>query len=371
MSSDPMLRQSNMESLRILAFVMIIMDHVSWSGVTLIHTSDPSWLFSVSLNIISRFGVDLFVLIGAYFMCSGSLSIRKIVKRWRAILYPVAVLVAVIYLISPPISMQQAIDDLIRMLQGNPFSIGDVWLGHLWFIYPYLILIAISPILNHAIKSMDRGTHKRAIIGLTGLFIVVPTINALTSMPLLYIAGGPILLFISLYFVAGYIRKYDVRIAPIKGVAITAATVVIVLAMTLLYTSVLHIPTPENPNGTNTYFFGDSLLPVFIGSISLFLTFRSIDLKNRLINLGGKFTYEAYLVHPLVWNMVALVLPISYSAPYDGVPGKIVVTIVLVSILSMMYAFSRYLMDRGIARAWKGIRPISASNVESPNQVKP
>jgi hypothetical protein len=88
----------------------------------------------------------------------GSLSIRKIVKRWRAILYPVAVLVAVIYLISPPISMQQAIDDLIRMLQGNPFSIGDVWLGHLWFIYPYLILM---PSLPSSIMPSSRWTGER------------------------------------------------------------------------------------------------------------------------------------------------------------------------------------------------------------------
>jgi len=360
-----------MESLRILAFVMIITDHISWSGVTLIHTGDPSWFFSLILNISSRLGVDLFVLIGAYFMCSKTLGTSKIAKRWWAILYPVFILVGVIYLISPPLSLQQVIDDSIMMLQGNPVSIHEVWLGHLWFIYPYLILIAISPILNHAINAMDQRTHKRAMIGLVGLFILAPTINAFVSRPLLYIAGGPILSFISLYFVAGYIRKYDVRIAPIKGVAATVAIISAVFAVTLLYTLVLHIPTPENPNGTNTYFLGDSLLPVFVASIFLFLTFRSINLKSKLINVGGKLTYEAYLIHPVVWSLIILVWPISYSAPYAGVSEQIVVTILLISSVSMVYALLRYLMDLGIARAWKEVKSITPSKGKSLDRVRP
>ncbi len=213
---------------------MIVSDHISWSGVTLIQTSDPNWLLPLLVNTCSRFGVDLFVLIGAYFMCSKALGVGGIAKRWLVILYPIAILLGAIYIISPPLSLQQVLNDSIRMLQGTPVSIQGIWLGHLWFIYPFLVLIALSPILNFAINAMDRGAHKKVMIGLVGLFIVVPTINAFTSISLLYVAGGPILCFITLYFVASYIRKYDVRMAPIKGVAIFIGAIAAVLALTAI-----------------------------------------------------------------------------------------------------------------------------------------
>ena len=357
----PKSRLANFEALRILAFVMIVSDHVSWSGVTLIDTNDPNWYFSTFINIWSRFGVDLFVLIGAYFLSSRTLGVSDIAKRWWRILYPIAILLGVVYLISPPMSLQGVFEDLILLLRGSPVSIQGIWLGHLWFIFPYLILVAISPILNFAIDSMDRRTHRRVMFGLAGLFIIVPTINAIVATPLLYIAGGPILTFIALYFVASYIRKFDVRIAPLKGGMVTMAIIIAIFVLTFAYTLVFHIPTPENPNGTNTYFFGDSILPVFIGSIFLFLTFRSIDLKNKLISFSGKLTYDAFLIHSVVWFLVMIAWPVSYVEPYAGITTQIVVTILLVVSISFVYALSRHLMDLGLSRFWREIKNVASS----------
>lgn len=343
-----------------MAFIMIVTNHVSWSGVTSVDTNDPNWFFCTIINTCSRFGVDLFVLIGAYFLSSKTLGVSDIAKRWWRILYPIAILIGVVYLISPPGSPQIVLNDLILLLQGTPVSIQEIWLGHLWFIFPYLILIAISPILNHAMDSMARGTHGRVVLGLTGLFILVPTMNAIAAMPLLYIAGGPILSFITLYFVAAYIRKYDVRIAPLKGALITTAIIGAVFVLTFAFTVIMNIPTPENPNGTNTYFMGDSILPVFIGSIFLFLTFRSIDLKNKLISFSGKLTYEAFLIHPVIWFLIVLVWPVSYVEPYTGISTQIVVTILLVVGISLLYAFFRHIMDLGLSRSWMEIRTIAS-----------
>jgi surface polysaccharide O-acyltransferase-like enzyme len=274
---------------------MIVTNHVSWSGVTAVDTNDPNWFFCTIINTCSRFGVDLFVLIGAYFLSSKTLGVSDIAKKVVEVTvsdrHPDGGRIS-------DITARVATDSVERpdiVAARTPVSIRRSGLGTCGSYFPYLILIAISPILNHAMDSMARGTHRRVVLGLTGLFILVPTINAIAAMPLLYIAGGPILSFITLYFVAAYIRKYDVRIAPLKGALITTAIIGAVFVLTFAFTVIMNIPTPENPNGTNTYFMGDSILPVFIGSIFLFLTFRSIDLKNKLISFSGKLTYEAFL----------------------------------------------------------------------------
>ena len=115
MALEPTKRLSNIEALRILALVLIIGVHVSSWGLVNAPAGSSNWLSATLICSFSRFGVNVFVLIASYFMCSKMLDLKGIAKRWWALVFPVIVLTLLIFLFSPPAS----IDEVIQYLRTS------------------------------------------------------------------------------------------------------------------------------------------------------------------------------------------------------------------------------------------------------------
>ena len=108
---------------------------------------------------------------------------------------------------------------------------------------------------------------------------------------------------------AAYIRKYDLTIAPLKGIGISLLLGFVAFLLICVYSLVLAVPSPY-PSGAYDYFQGNNTLFIYGGAIFMFLAFRSVSFQNRGISFAGKLTYEAFLFHSVVLYFFAAYLPI-------------------------------------------------------------
>ena len=108
-----------------------------------------------------------------------------------------------------------------------------------------MILVALSPILNHAVRSMSREQHRAAILILTCIFIGAPTINAFVTTGFIFAISDVntnLTYFVTLYVVAAYIKKYDVSIAPLKGAGMSALFGLSAFALICVYSDLSDTP---------------------------------------------------------------------------------------------------------------------------------
>ena len=75
-------RQSNMELLRIIAMTMIILGHFLGQGGVLENTSGLPYAVAFLLSQGGRISVNLFLMIGCWFMCDSPFRASKVLRLW-------------------------------------------------------------------------------------------------------------------------------------------------------------------------------------------------------------------------------------------------------------------------------------------------
>lgn len=379
-------RLSNIEALRIFALISVVAIHVCEPAVLAFPTNSINWAFANAIDGASRVGVDIFILIAGYFLCMKNLTLKGIARRWLLILYPLMVVVLVYFLYSPPTSVPDATFFLKQLSQGTSSSYHRILTGHLWYIYPFLLMVALSPLMNHAISSMDRETYRKVLLVLVTIVIIPHTVEDFTTSSIFFQTNDTLFYFLALYFVAGYIRKFDVRVDPKKTLGLWLITTASVIALCYYYTNVIQAPSVY-VNKAYTSFYGFDDLLVFLGAIFLFMAFRQMELKSRVVSLCGKFTYDAYLVHLFFVFIILNIWPFDYtrSTPFLDYSTHALGVIGVVVALSMGYGLLRYAMDLGLmaaikradirerVRSWsarqEGNRPKKNEDVETPRFV--
>lgn len=128
-------RESNMELLRIVAMLMIVIYHTFYYRLQYYQESAP--LFA-SLTVVLHIGVILFVLISGYFgikpSVKGFLRLYCVVIFYDLVLYVVFVGIG-----EQTLSWKEAIKCLLPMSCHR---------GDYWFIREYMILYLCSPLIN-------------------------------------------------------------------------------------------------------------------------------------------------------------------------------------------------------------------------------
>ena len=191
-------RESGLELLRIIAMLFIVMHHaVMFSGVNSSNILE-SKIFDI-LQIGGKLGVNLFVLISAYFMVNKSFKLSRILK----IIFETFFYSVFIYLIFIAFGKTNfTIDEFI--LNFFPV-IFERW----WFVTTFVLLMILSPFLNIIIKSVSKNLL--LVISIV-LFAYGVGVNEILLKVGNYLGVGltsymnKLLWFVTLYFIASYIR---------------------------------------------------------------------------------------------------------------------------------------------------------------------
>ena len=188
------MRKSNLELLRIVSVLIIILSHyVGHSGFDFAGEG-----FSFNRLFIESFrlgavGVDIFILISGYFLVTAEFKFSKLIKLECEVLFYSILLGVVFFFTTDLVGMKELVFSFLPSLSNS-----------YWFISTYLLLYLLSPFINKMIHAIGQKGHARLLVILYAVYVLIPTVTNLT------LAGtSNIMLFLLLYLTAAYYRLYD------------------------------------------------------------------------------------------------------------------------------------------------------------------
>lgn len=296
-------RQSNIELLRIISMMAVILVHLDGAslglptpgGISDCTASDAWRIVTESITII---GVNCFTLISGYFGIRARLS-GLLRFTLMCIFYAVGIyLAANLFLIFVQHQQPQF------FWKGLLESVMVYTHTDLWYVPAYLLLYLLSPMINAAVDSLPLNKFRLWL----ALFILAnvwcgwlweggfnPSGYTAFQLIMMYLIGR----YLALRFRDGMPRR--MRVVSISVyVASTLLTAVIALWM--------------KPGMVYAY----NAPWVIISSVALFLFFTTLRIRSGAINTLATGAFAAYLIHknPLIWGNFIKPTALDYWA--DG-----------------------------------------------------
>lgn len=331
-------RKSNIEVLRIISMFLIVAHHFSVHGgfKLLQSTVSINRIWVQLLQMGGKIGVDIFVIISGYFLIQSSKNkLSKVLKLWVQLLF-YSLIIYLIFVIVGDATL--SIKELIK-------NIFPVIFTKWWFASTYFILYLLTPYLNKLLISFSKNEYQNFLILLTVLWCIIPTFttNLFQSNPLIW--------FIYLYALAGYIRLYGLLDSVRAKTCILLAVLTSMLTfLSAVFFDILGLKVNIFSEHA-TYFFEMQKLPILIISVLLFLGFSRIDIgSNRGINIVASATFGVYLIHDNNYVRVFLWENLFKNASFAHsdylIPYSILVIILVYVVCTLIELMRIYLVEK-------------------------
>lgn len=291
-------RSSNLELLRILCMLLIIGDHLTGqSGIADYATLPSSFAFCL-IGCGSRIACNVFVLIGAWFLCEQPYKTRRPLSLWLSL-----------WLYTVPVT-------LLCKLAGLDVSWGALrWAAfpastrQLWFISDYLLLLLCVPLLNRLLRGLSRPAHRGLLAVLAVPLIVYPTLFGENGA-----VSDTAWMFLYEYLLIAYLCRWpDNRLAHL--LQHRAAALGLGLGLPLLNTILRAVLETRGLTDGKAFqymaYYRTALgaLPNLLAALALFYLFKGLDLGCvRWVNALAGTTLGVYILHQVpafrgfLWN---------------------------------------------------------------------
>lgn len=298
-------RESNLELLRIVSMLFIIMHHYAVHGFLLKENFNLfpiviNKLIILFLSVGGEIGVNCFIFISSFYLINSKIKLNKVIDIFIKVTFYSIAIVLILYLMRD--------DYLIKL--GNLVIIKEIikaglsFLIGYWFISCYILLYLSSPFLNKVISNITKIELRVLIVGMLIIWCFFRT----SGINLFY---SNYIWFVLLYFLSTYIKKY-ISLEKIKQKFLLiwiCTTYFILISSILILGKVLE----------NKILFSKILLHqiapynIFIIIISLFLFLYFLKLKIGEVNkinylatsmLGVYLLHDNILVRKYIWSNV-------------------------------------------------------------------
>lgn len=286
------------EVYRILAMVAIVSYHYGVHGGVLGGAdSGEAEQFLTGYSSMGKWGVDAFVLIGAYFMAQSAFRAQN-TFRWRGLrsiliqVWSTSWLILLVALIWLPGQLDT---------ETTWSAIFPVATDFYWFVTIYVMLMILAPFINLLIKAMTRRQH----LTLVGVLFVAWSL--LSVIPDVTFGVNSLAWFVELYLIAAYVAHYPLRGSAKLWGASAAVFAVLVPASTLLASSVA---TAHPEWGFDAELMRSQYAP-FVALSAIAGLVAVTKTRPRLwpaVNTVAAATFGVYLLHdnailrPLLWE---------------------------------------------------------------------
>ena len=272
--SEKKVRQSNIELLRIVAILFVLIGHV---GVVMGLPSEEDWALTPISSLIrilfSSFavgGVDIFVLISGWF------GIRSSSKGIGKFVYQVLFLLWSIYMVA--IFCGKA----SFTVEGIKTSMG-LTEGY-WFVMAYLGLYILSPVLNAFCEYATKKQFRLLLLSFYCFQIYYSWVTGFVN----YFEGYSIVMFCGLYLTARYVRIYPVEFIEQKSLQIYFLCSIFVFVIATMglwrWGHALRMIRYDNP-------------VVILAAVSLLQFFSKWQFHSKFINWMATGCFAVYIIH--------------------------------------------------------------------------
>ena len=292
-------RLANIELLRIIAMLMVVMLHYLGKGellptmtIRMDSTAYIAWILE-SLSIVA---VNVYVLISGYFLVESEFKPGKIARIVLQVLF--YTLVITILSLAFGLIQKEDLGFYNLIVQLFPFQLEQYW-----FMTSYLVLYILSPVLALGVKAMS----KKQLQVVTGVFVLFMCVEK-SILPVQIVfdeRGYDALWFICLFLVAAYIRLHGIRFLEKKAWAVVfyLGGVAMILLESLAI-SFVYEKTGELGHLVGTTYHYNHIF-VFLSSVGLFMFFKQITIRDgwfaTLVCKVSPYTLGVYLLHEHVY----------------------------------------------------------------------
>ena len=283
-------RQSNMELLRVISMLAVVMVHLDGASLSLPKPTGDMWAVTargwwiLSVESVTIIGVKCFTLISGYFGIK--VHLRRIMKfAMQCVFYSV-----LIYLVSAIVPVFSGGDVKFSLI-----DFGKSWLvfSHtdLWYVPAYLGLYLLSPFLNAGVESLSKRQFRYVLAA----FILFNVWCGWLWGGKFNQNGYTVVQLVMMYLIGRYIGKYFLitdsnrqrvrRWALIAYVCATAVTAVLAVHIDSIHAFAYNSPL------------------VLTSSVALFVAFATLRFHSRVVNWLALSSFAVYLIHknPFVW----------------------------------------------------------------------
>ena len=276
-------RDSNMELLRIVAMLLIMVIHASNRALPMPDSEDivanPSSTFlQFTARGFSIMGVDVFV------MLSGWYGIRLRLSRISELLFQILffgiLCLLVRYILTGgqlPYSPVQTILTLF-MLDNTSY----------WFIKCYLGLCLFTPVLN---AFVEHATKRQFTLTLCGLFVFQFVFGWVFESTAWICAGYSLPFFMCLYLLARFMKVHQPKFTRLPRFV---DLFVYLGAVVVLSVGVFFLRRYVGIGGV-LYFYNSPF--VILAAVSLLLFFSKLSFHHKFVNWLGISVFSIYLTH--------------------------------------------------------------------------
>ena len=272
-----MSRKSNIELLRIIAMMMVLILHANGA----VGPFQPYSPGGSNLNEFFRLLVEeaCLVSVNVFVMISGWFGINA---SWKGVL---------------SLFFQLAFYSLLiwsgfSLFSGHLFPIKETLLScfgmSYWFIPSYLILYALSPFLNAFIQTSSKRQYMTLLI----LMLMIQLIYGRFGDQGHFHGGYSALSFIILYIIAAYLHKYPFKLSSFSP----ALDLIIYLFLVITITVVAFFGGESMLGGSRSVLDYNNPF-VIVSSVFFFLFFAKIQIQSKTINWLAVSSFAIYLIH--------------------------------------------------------------------------
>lgn len=290
-------RMANLELLRCVAMMMVIVLHYLGKGGLLTDLTDgPESLDSTGIAawLLEAFcivAVNVYMLISGYFLCTSSVKLSRLLQ-----------LLIQVWLYSVTFGILGAATGVIAETSVDTHYfltlIFPVSMEHYWFVTAYIFLYLLLPFVGTAVKRMTKQQMQLVVALLLFTFCILKSILPLrleTDRK-----GYDCLWYICVFVTAAYVRRFGVPFLKKQGRAVCLYVVCCLLSFTgTMALRFLYIRTGSLGRMTGMCMEYNHILP-FLASLGLFAAFAGMEIKGKItyvINAVAPYTLGVYLLH--------------------------------------------------------------------------
>lgn len=304
-------RLPNFEILRVLAMFLIIVGHffvhglrgegngvmLSYDGKSVLDT--VSFGIAQSLWVFSSISVNLYVLISGYFLVQSKAKWGKIPSIWmQTAFYSVCIyLVFAVVGLGGIFSVKDFVSSVLVVRYG---AVAD---RTYWFVAQYIGLLALSPFLNRLVAGLTKVEYKTLIV----ILLLLDFSFGYVFYGNVYSGGQTLFHFISVYFIAGYIRHYQLfgTWSKRKLLGVCAVVIVAVVALDYMYCLAHCIKHQEAFQlQLSSRYLNYNGIPLVLAVLVFCVVQRAPIRDNRLVRFLvaiAPFSFGVYLIHDNIY----------------------------------------------------------------------
>lgn len=287
-------RLSNMELLRCIAMMMIVVLHYLGKGNILADLSgqdNPVYsMVAWIIECICIVAVNVYMLISGYFSRTSSFRLSRLVKLYLQVWVYSVLIGFLAYFVGIYPADEFSFHYILTL-------IFPITMGHYWFMTAYVFMYVLMPLFGMAIRNMNK---KQMQVTIVILLILNCVLKSVTPARLEMDGQGyDFMWYLCVFLIAAYIGRFGYRVTHwIQGATIYALGVILTFSE-LMILHAIYVRTGSLEHIMKISIEYNHIFPL-IASVGLFLMFLNINIKGKIahvINRIAPYTLGVYLLH--------------------------------------------------------------------------